>query len=330
MSSQLTLQTSSMQGKFCEGSAKNAKMGWMDKIILHLRRATLEVVNVFFNYDFLFFLIGMINKRLKVIKSVFLVYPATEEYSSAYVYSRRIPRVRWNPWPAGVLWQNGKMSLMFVVSAHNGDFKSPDNFPHMEAVVERMEHLRKLFNAERKTFAGTLPGTLFSRRMIREAPEADLTASAVVQAIKKTMINESLGDNTPIIILGGRGFIGRRVTRLLSGYNIYPIDVVDGNGRGDWPTSLDHQRVMVVNITLNNALSQYIDLFKEGTVVINEVYPEPSQQTIDQLRKGGCVCYHVVGVRAFAFPAFPAAYKGAVPCCAAWPAEKMEVAIKLL
>ena len=308
-----------------------AKKGnWWKVVRSHFRRLPLEILNLFFNYDWLFWLIGAINKHVGLIESVFLVYPASEKYALAYVYRHRLPKVKWNPWPCGALWQNGKLSLMFCISATNGQYSDPKNAENLRQVSERMEKLRQLFGANRKTFAGVLPGVLYFKRVIRDAPEADLTAMAVAQAIDSVKSRELLDAKTPVVILGGKGFIGRRVMKLLDKSIAHSIDSADGQGQKDWPIQSMGQRVIVVNITLNNAIRDYLEVIQPGTVVINEVYPEPAPDVLERLTSRGCQCYHIVGVKAFSLPPFPEAYKGAIPCCAAWPSPKMKVVVRKL
>ena len=141
---------------------------------------------------------------------------------------------------------------------------------------------------------------------------------------------EHLSLNTPIIVLGGKGFIGRRVIRMLNGRQVISIDIVDGLGVADWPAHLFGERVIVVNITVKSELDKYLGVMWPGTIVLNETYPEPSAATLNRLTQEGCVCYHVVGVRAHALPPFPEAYRGAIPCCAAWPSEDMDVIVRKL
>jgi len=295
-----------------------------------IRRYTLEVMNAVFDHDWLLRLIGLVGKKFGVIESVFLVYPASEEYALSYVFSYRLPKVKWDPWLCGALLQNCKLSLMFCISASNSEYAEPANIDKLRKVTERMEKLRILLGANRKTFAGIIPGVLHTRRIIRDVPEADLTASAVAQAIDLIKVKESLSPETPIIVLGGKGFIGRRLVKLLNKATTFSIDLADGQGKKDWPNQLSGQRIIVVNITLNRAIEDYIDQMWPGTVVINEVYPEPDAIILQKLAEKKCQCYHVVGVKAAAFPQFPLAYRGAIPCCAAWPAKKMKAVVKKL
>ena len=288
----------------------------------HLRRVAIEGLNAVINHDVLFWIVG----RCINIESVFLVYPASDKYALAYAYPWRLQRQRWKPWPAGVLLQNGKIGVMFAISANDSQISEKGNSDDLHNLADRMERLRRLFGAKRKTFAGILPGILSLRGIVGEAPEAELTAVAVAKAIKKVKAKESLDGDTPIIVLGGRGFVGRRVMSLLDDSITYCVDVIGGGG--NWPAHLDGKRVILINITLSNTLDEYLTKMWPGTVVINEVYPEPTQTTLQILKDRKCNCYHVVGVNAWALPPFPGAYEGAIPCCAAWPDENMDVVIR--
>jgi hypothetical protein len=63
-------------------------------------------------------------------------------------------------------------------------------------------------------------------------------------------------------------------------------------------------------------VSEYIQHFWPGVVFINEVYPEPEK--VEALRAKGVVCYHIAGIKARAWPAFPSGYQGGIPCCASF------------
>lgn len=303
------------------------KKGFWTKLKSHFRRLTLVILNLFLNHDWLFAIAGFINKKVGIIVSVFLAYPADEDYAFAYVYPNRLSKIKWDPWPFGMFWQNGRLGIMFGISASEREFRDPANSENLRRVVARMEQLRKLFQARYKTFAGILPGILFFKRIIRETHEADVTVKVVQQVIEEVKSFEGLSEDTPIIVLGGRGFIGRRVVADLPKDNVYSVDITEGKGRQDWPIHLKGQKLLLVNITLNDVLDEYLDLLWPEIVILNEAYPEPSVQTIQRLRKIGCNCYHVMGVRASALPQFPYVYKGAIPCCAAWTSDKIEVRV---
>lgn len=305
------------------------KRSWWEILKSHFRRVPLEILNFLTkDHDWLFWLVGFINKRFGFIESVFLVYPAREDYALYYFYPCRIKKHYWQPGPAGLLWQDGKLTIMFAIAASNGQYTDPKNVEKIRYVNKRMEELRQLIGAKRKTFAGILPGILYLKRIVHEAPEADLTAVAVVQAIDLVKARESLQPDTPVVVLGGRGFIGRRVVKLLDKSTTYSIDPAGGQDKSHWPDHLYGQRIIVVNITLNNAIRDYLDVIWPGTVVVNEVYPEPTPEILERLRERNCDCYHIAGVKAWAWPAFPSAYQGAIPCCAAWPSPRFKAVVR--
>jgi hypothetical protein len=310
--------------------AKVEKTSFWQVAKSHARRIFVELLNLFFNHDWIFWLIGRVNKKLGLIESVFLVYPATADYMSAYSYAYRSRWHEWNPGPIGFFWQNGKLGVKFAISANNGKFSNPANKDKLCSLVERMEKLRMLFCANHKTFAGILPGILFLKRLVKETPEADVTVEIVRQAIGRVILLEGLSKNTPIVVLGGRGFIGRRVVASLieDGCLVYCVDIAGENGQYAWPIHLRGKPVLLVNISLNSALSEYVHLLWPEVVILNEVYPEPCQELAWWLNAVGCRCYHVAGVKAGALPSFPGGYHGGIPCCAAWHSPEMEVLLK--
>lgn len=94
--------------------------------------------------------------------------------------------------------------------------------------------------------------------------------------------------------------------------------------------------VLLINISRRDVLERYIDSLWDGVVVLNEVYPECSQEGIEQIKVIGARYFHIQGVKAWSVPRFPGAYKGAVPCCAASAANAIglnglyEAQLKLL
>lgn len=296
---------------------------------LFFRRCFVEVFGFILDHLRVLNLIGKLNKKWNFIESISLIYPANDGYTDAYLFSHRARKSKWSIWPVGILIQNGKIGIKFCITSTNEDFINPQNQDRLRVIVKRLEELRLLLGAKQKTFAGILAGLLYAKRIIREAPEAELTAEAVVLAIKEIKRRELLSNETPVVVLGGRGFIGRRVVKLLGG-STYSIDPKD-NGRGTpWPSHLEGTPLVVVNIANTEAISNYLGVMWPGTIVLNEVYPEPTKEILSEIADKQGVCYHVVGVKACAFPAFPMAYEGAIPCCTGWPSPELKAVVKKL
>lgn len=191
-----------------------------------------------------------------------------------------------------------------------------------------MEKIRQLVGAGEKTFAGILPGLLLKRKMIDKSPEADITASIVVEAVK--LVKKKIGiEEIPIVVLGGRGFIGKRVVdrlKFIQKSDIYVVDLVGHNNK--WPKG--EARKIIINVARHNTVESYLDMLRLGDVILNEAYPGPSPEIVNKIKSLNCDCFHIVGVKAAAFPSFPYVYSGGIPCCAAWNSDDMEVIVKEL
>jgi hypothetical protein len=297
---------------------------------LHVRRVTLLLFNLLVNNTAVFWLVGRVNKLGGgFIKTVFLAYPACDEYSLAYLYPSDIPRIRWAPRPVGFFIQNGKVGLILIATATDAHYRDEANRANMTLLAERLERVRRLVGAEQKTFAGILPGVLNQHGIIQESPETEVAVMAVCRAVDEVRRLEGLPPDCPVVVVGGRGFVGRRVVEAMAGQPVYSIDRVDGQP-STLPQELTDQPVIVLNVAVYGAIDQYVSSFWKQAVLLNEVYPEPSAEALQKLSEIGCAAYHVVGVKAIAVPPFPRTYRGGVPCCAACPAPDLGVIVKAI
>ncbi len=300
-------------------------------VVNHLRRCTILGLNFFLNRDIIFKTVGRLNQQFDFFHSIFVAYPASEEYALAYVYPRHRHLMRWRPWPVGIFKQDGKWGLMMVISSLESDFTQEHNRENLTDLATHTEQIKSMTKASQKTFAGILPGILFFNRIIRDTIEADVTVEAVLKAEKNVRKSLAYPDNIPLIILGGKGFIGRRVVEKMTDREVYSIDLNQGEvDLSLWPENLQGREVILINLTKKHALKSYLDLFWKELVLLNETYPEPAKDEIEKLSKIGSPVFHVVGIRAASLPSFPKAYKGGIPCCAARISEEMEVLVKQL
>ena len=120
------------------------------------------------------------------------------------------------------------------------------------------------------SFAGVLPGILFSRRIIRDSPEADTTVEAIFRAEEHVRTRESYDASVPLIILGGRGFIGRRLVRRLAGRQIHSVDPAS-TCNGSWPHHLRGTRAVLINVSRRATLHGYFAHLWPSLIIINEV-----------------------------------------------------------
>ena len=75
---------------------------------------------------------------------------------------------------------------------------------------------------------------------------------------------------------------------------------------------------ILLNVSRKGALARYIPHLWPEAVVLNEVYPEPDRSEVAAIQEKGARCYHISGVEARAWPPFPRAYQGGIPCCASF------------
>ncbi len=303
----------------------------MHCMVGHLRKILVLVVNVIFNHNLVFSIVGVINRRCNFLTSVFVMYPATKDYTSAYLYQRHWHVTKWAPCICGIFWQEDKWGLILGITSTEENFCHSENTGNLQTLAERVEHVRRLIGASQKTFAGILPGILFKKRLIRETVESEITAEAIVKAEKYVRNDAGYDENTPLIILGGNGFVGRRLIKRLNGREIYCVDSTNGKTNGEsWPFHLKERSAIMINISRSHALAGYTSLFWPGLVLLNEVYPAPGEDELKIITEKGCLAYHVVGIQGKAYPSFPNAYTGGIPCCAARISADMQVIVKKL
>lgn len=294
----------------------------------YIRVSLLGFINYALNHDFFYRLLGILNAKFGFIFTVFATYPINDELASLYLKSVKNS----DPWKLrliGLMKQEGRWGIVFGICASEEQFMQRENKVHLKYLVDQLEYIRKIVGAKQKTFGGILPGLMLRNRLIKEAVEADVTADTVYKAVQKVLNNQSLTKETPIIVIGARGFIGKRVVRLLDGYNVYPIDQ-SGFTEDTFPTELTSKPAVLLNISRQYALKGYIPKLWKEVVVLNEVYPEPSQEELDLMSERSIKCFHVVGVEGSIFPPLPGAYSSGVPCCAAIPSAQSNVILSQL
>lgn len=307
--------------------------GW---VRAHCGRMGMLALNLLFLHDPLFWLVGRLNRRFRAIRTVFVAYPVTQEYADDYAYRWVQRRCRWSPWLAGIYMQNGMLGLMTVISSSDEDFFNPADVNHnrqqLEALVQRTERIRRLLCAERISFAGILPGVLQTRAIRTVGVELEVTVEAVIQAETKLRAQIGYAESVPLILLGGKGYIGRRLAERLAHRETYVVDILPGRriNHETWPLPLQNKNAILINLTKKAVISDYMQLFWKELVLLNEVYPEPSPDEIAFVSNIGVQVYHIVGIKARALPRFPRAYAGGIPCCAAWNAPDMEVLLSRL
>jgi hypothetical protein len=292
-----------------------------DLIVHTIRRIAVLTLCIILGNPVSLALIGLINRFAGCFHSVFLLYPANERYTKAYVFDWFARRICWRPVLLGFFFQNGHFGLTFGISATERDFQNSENNEKLQQVFDHMERLRSLVGAKRKSFAGILPSILSTRLNLKaHLSENHTTVTAVMKALSGIYLEKGLAPDTPLIVLGARGFVGQELMQALNAQkrSVYAIDHHNREEFSEIAILLQCVPVIVVNLTKRGALKEYAALLWPEAIVLNEVYPEPGKDELRLIADAGAECWHLVGVKGTAWPSFPRAYRGGIPCCASW------------
>ena len=311
---------------------------WISRLLLsvknikrHVRRLFVININLLFNNRLVWALIGVINKRLQFVKTIFLAYPANSQFAREYVFDNVLDETRWNPWFTGIFIQNGKVGLKFAISSTESDFRDESNLDKLRDLWLKMNYLQHLLETDHMTFAGVLPGLFYKNNIINKLPiELENTVQAVKKAVVSVINSLGVSKDSPIVVLGGKGFVGNKFIDEMSDYNVYCIDIKDKDNQYSVQNIMDSatDKVIILNVASHRALQDNLLYFNEKAIIINEVYPEPYTRIVNKIKSQGGVLFHIVGVEGRAFPRFPKAYRNGIPCCASW--NSVEVNVKLI
>lgn len=325
----------SQKGEADKRSGVWRKTPFWQEVRDHLRRIFVLFFSTFIGRVWLYILIGLLNRFIfrRAIKNVFLLYPANDKYTLKYAYLWHARYYQWFPGLIGIMRQNGSWGLYLAISAAE-ETLAKDAGRNLRILVERMERIRNLVGAEQKSFAGIIPGLLRARGIVKEPVEREITATAVHRAIGQVKQIEKMPDDAALVVIGGQGFIGSRVVEYMrnDGFAgpIHSVDLKDDMDFEQLVLTLKGRPTILLNVSKKGALAKYIPYLWPEVIVLNEVYPEPPLTEVAAIQEKGARCYHISGVEARAWPPFPRAYKGGIPCCASFLPGDAEGAYRVL
>jgi len=268
-----------------------------------------------------FWLLGFLNRLFgRPLRSVFVCYPGRADYARRYVADWAAPIARWRLFPIAVMRQQGGWGLVFATSANERDILHADARPRLERLAERIARIARGLGCSTVSMSGILPGACLRAGIgvLREEAERSVrtTARLALRAAETTATANSLASNAPLVVLGGRGAVGAHVVEAAGrlGRRVVVWDVRDQK---------EHERlhpdtpVVLLDVSRPGALDSIAERLPRGSVILSDVYPEPSPATVRRLEQIGLRVHHLAGVRATMMPSLPGAYGEVVPCCAA-------------
>jgi len=266
-----------------------------------------------------FWLLGLINKKTKIFKSIFVLYPANAKYLDHYCFSFMQGALKWTPVLIGTLKQGNKWGLILGVTMTEEEFTKPDNRIYLDNTLKKIKNIASLFEINEINMAGILPSYLAK---IKDNPELEKTnnkaAKVTFQAIIKVLQSYDNNKEIPIILLGGMGSVGQKVYSLLCRNNYLEIFIVDRKlQNNDFPSNLSGKIALLVDISRKGTLEHYSRQFWNELIILNETYPEPDSESVRKLKETyNMSILHISGVEGSIYPSLPYAYSGSVPCCA--------------
>ena len=264
----------------------------------------------------------MLTRILLKPGGVFLCCPVEERFVDHFASKRRQEKNSWQPWLVGLMWQEQYSSIVFAISASETELSAASTH-NLVSLVDRIEVLQRSLGARSIAMAGILPSLLRARRLRYSGIEFDITCRAVARAIEK-MISSVQPECMSIVVLGGRGLIGRNLVRTLALIqNTLPVYAVD---KGD--ELFSYSSSLYVNCTQPGFIENQWQMLPSGSVILNEVYPAPNLEVVSRLEDKGVKVFHVAGLPGRMLPGMPGEYKDAIPCCAAKPGDVRDVIVK--
>jgi len=297
------------------------------------RRLILEILDFLFNRNWFFKFLGKVNRKKQFITGLFLMHPQERKYGLYFAFSARLKRNQktWDPFFSGIIVSKKKMSLMFSVSSDGRQIirkSNQDKLLHLYQKLFKIANYLGLSDNPRQAirFAGIIPGILARRGISVESPEAEISAELVVLGIKNLLEEGKANLRMPIVVLGAKGFVGQRVCKKIKedegiGNPLFAIDV-----QNTWPGF--NIPIAAVDVTLQSAIINYLELIPKGSIIINEVYPPPNLEVVALFEKKDISVYHFSGFDGKAYPNLPFAYNRCIPFCAAMSSEGVKVIIR--
>jgi hypothetical protein len=295
----------------------------------HLRRIAIVLSSAACRTWIPFLLLGALNRLLPIFASVFFCYAGNERYARHYGYKSCRNFQLWFPSTIGVFRQGKKWGLICATTVTEAEFTDPRNSVDLGKLLWRLQLMKTILGVDKLSFAGILP-TILNRRWPETINDGvrDHTPEVVRMAIHEVRRKHFNGRPHDIVLLGGAGRIGRAVYECLKAHGIDSI-VVDPAARATAAFKPQTSAsILLVDVSRHGAIQSYVDKMPEGSVVLNEVFPEPSREVLAELANRNIATYHIAGVTADVYPSLPLGYRNALPCCAIHSSDLAEPILK--
>lgn len=298
-------------------------------VVRHLFKLGVLALALFARAELPYRVIGLVNRRVGFLRSVFFCYAADSRYARHYCYEWSERWLKWFPAPIALFRQGGKWGLAMASPVTEAEFLDWSNSASFRQLLNRINRIAGLLGAAEVNRGGILTGMRY-RRFGTKTSRLPRIVAVVYDAIMRTRERQFGGESVPIVLLGGRGLVGAALHARLTqeGWDVRIVDTADGSAT--LPVDLKGQRCMLVDVARKGALATYLDELWPGLVILNETYPQPSESMLRSLGQRQIPVYHIVGSPAFIWPMLPHAYHAGLPCCALHDTEAAAAMVRRL
>ncbi len=235
-------------------------------LLKNARRLVILCTAILLTNPLTVWIVGRINRLLgRPLCTMFVGYAASTKYREAYAFSFMLPWIRYTPMIVGLFIQNGRLGIIAMTSSVEPDFLSP---VHLDRLHEGCHRIAERLGIEEVNFSGILP-TAFRRAglmtELHHQSRCRVVGRVVTDAAIRTAEAHDIDTYLPIVLLGGRGSVGRAVATEL-GRRGRTCFIVDLNDR--WPEHLRGERILLVDVSKRGALERRTPQLWEGVVVL--------------------------------------------------------------
>lgn len=295
------------------------------------------LLNIIFNHDLVFCLIGLANRRWHFLEGVFVTYPNTEKIALQLAPRWLLGYLKWRPYLHGPYRQTGAgWALKFGISSYPEEIIDPLNRDKRLHLLDRMCRLRELTATRELLFGFALEAVLAkdrhrdgdgNLRVIFRSP-AVAAKLAVDTALK---IKAENGFNSAPVIFFAAGSMLRRIKQYLAerepalGHLL--IDPQSG-----WPEealALINGKVVFISLAKEEELIAVRENLGRHWFIVNEAYLKDPPGFIERLgRPQWQAVYQLCGAKGRTIPDIRNIYRGALPCCQVLSDESMTPMIR--
>lgn len=290
----------------------------MRKISSHALKIILMPLFIITNTNFFWFLIEKINHFFDFpIKSFFIYYSPNERSTSMFYYKwfHLNPKRKWKLMFCGIHRQDAGWGLNFFLNIDEKELTDEKNNLKLQQTINFINNLKDKIGIKYTNYAGIFPSIAKKRGYkIYNSSTENHVSDIVYQAYQKILNLEKLQQNYEVIILGGRGLIGKCLVNNFKSNNIEPIiiDILDSDKLIEKLTNKKHKYI-IINVSRQKVIEKFDELFSDNEIILNEVFPPPKLKNINYF-------YHIKGFKSQSYPSLFSAYKdsynGCMPCCA--------------